>query len=145
MKVILLQDVKNLGRRYDVKDVSDGYARNVLLPKKQVEPATKEAIARLEQVQLKLSAERDGRIAKFKAEAEKLSALKLEFKLKSGEKGEAFGSVTESEIKKALAERGFPDIKLDLPKHIKTFGEHLVPADLGEGVKANLNVVVSNN
>lgn len=142
MKVILLQDVKGLGRRYDMKDVSDGYARNVLLPKKQAEPATKEAIARLERVQLKLSAEHDARISKFKAEAEKLSALTLDFKLKAGEKGEAFGSVTESEIKKALAERGFPEIKLDLPKHIKTFGEHMIPADLGEGVKAILRVVV---
>ncbi len=144
MKVILLQDIKGLGKKFEVKDVSDGYARNVLLPKKQVEPATKEATARLEQVQLKLSAERDARIAKFKAEAEKISALALEFKLKAGEKGEAFGSVTESEIKRALAERGFPEIKLDLPKHIKTFGEHLVPADLGEGIKANLKVLVSN-
>ncbi len=144
MKVIILQDIKGLGHKYDIKDVSDGYARNVLLPKRLVEPATKETLFQLEARKSKLATEREAHIAKLKGESVKLEALELKFTLKAGEKGEAFGSVTENEIQKALAERGFPDIKLELPKHIKTFGGHIVPADLGEGVKANLKLIVSS-
>ncbi len=144
MKVILLQDVKGVGKRYDVKEVSDGYARNFLLPKRVAEVATKENLDRLERQKAAWAAEREVRVAKFKEEAKKLEALVLNFTLKAGEKGEAFGSVTESDIKRELAQSGFPDVKLELPKHIKTFGEHLVPADLGEGVKANLKVIVSS-
>jgi large subunit ribosomal protein L9 len=145
MKVIILQDTKNLGKRYDIKEVSDGYARNVLLPKKIVEVATKENLERLAQKKAALEADRAARVARLSTEAGKLAALTLQFSLRAGEKGEAFGSITESDIKKELAKNGFSDLKLELPKHIKTFGEHLVPADLGEGVKATIRVAVSSS
>ncbi len=145
MKVILLQDVKGVGKKYEVKNVSDGYARNFLLLKKLAETATKENLDRLEKQRSAWTTEREARVAQLKEEAKRIEALTLHFTLKAGEKGEAFGSVTESDIGKELEKSGFPKIKLELPKHIKTFGEHLIPADLGDGVKANLKVSVNTD
>jgi large subunit ribosomal protein L9 len=145
MKVIILQDTKNLGKKYEIKEVSDGYARNVLLPKKIVEVATKENLARLAQKIAALEADRAARVARLKTVAASLANLTLRFSLKAGEKGEVFGSITESDIKKELTKNGFADVEIKLPKHIKTFGEHLVPVELGEGVKATIRVAVSGS
>ncbi len=145
MKVILLEDIKGIGNKYDVKDVSDGYARNFLLPKKLVKPATPQALKELEQLKSKLEKE-DIEFKKHLSElARKISESFLEFRLKTDERGSIFGSVTKEMILRAMREHGWlgkerVDVFLEHP--IKEFGEHKVSVDLKKGIKAELKIIV---
>src|SRR3989344_3457757 len=107
MKVILLQDIKNLGRRYEIKNVSDGYARNFLIPQKLVEPATPENLKRTETKQATLKKE----LEELRTKLEEIKqAGAIVFKVKTGERGEVFSSVTDLEIKEKLIEE-YPELK----------------------------------
>lgn len=145
MKVILLEDIKGIGNKYDVKDVSDGYARNFLLPKKMVKPATPQALKELEQLKAQMGKE-DAEFKKHLSElARKISDSYLEFQLKTDEKGSVFGSITKEMILRAMREHGWLgkeriDISLEHP--IKEFGEHKVSVDLKKGIKAELKIIV---
>ena len=139
MKVILLQDIKNLGQKTDIKEVADGYARNFLFVKKLAEPATPQSLTRREQF-LKTA---DEEIKIIQGLANKLAAEKLEFRVATGEKGEVFGSVTEKEIKLVLLERGYPkELGVILEKPIRTTGEHEITIDFGRGIKGLVKLVV---
>ncbi len=142
MKVVLLQDIKGLGKKYDIKDVSDGYARNFLIPKKLAEAATGAALKRVADLKSKMEAEREKLVAELKAEAEKIKSKKIVFKMKTGEKGEVFGSVTARDIKDELEKLGVFHATPVLSKPIKTLGETKVEINFGEGVKATIEVVV---
>jgi len=141
MKVILLKDVKGVGRKFEVKEVKDGYGRNFLLAKGLIEIATKEALNRLEAQKKVWEAERQKLLEGLKAEAARVGGIFLNFKLKVGEKGEAFGSVTRKDVELELARKGFKNLKVELERPIKTIGEHTVVADFGEGIKGGLRVI----
>ncbi|MBI2640538.1 MAG: 50S ribosomal protein L9, partial [Candidatus Sungbacteria bacterium] len=102
MKVILSQDVPNVGRKNDVKDVSDGFARNFLFPKNLAKPATEQALKALAGQKAHAEREKSEEYQRARTIAEKLKALELHFKVKLGEKGRAFGSVTAVKIRDAL-------------------------------------------
>ena len=145
MKVIFLEDVRNVGRRYEVKDVADGYARNFLFPNKLAEPATPGALKKLEA--LKAAQEKDERelLARLHEIARTLKETKLEFELKADKTGAVFGSVNKESILKALRDHGFitkERVELELKYPIKEIGEHTVVVDLKKGVKAELRIVV---
>jgi large subunit ribosomal protein L9 len=142
MKVILLQDVRGTGRKYDVKDVADGYARNFLLPKKMAIIATAAALAKLEKERALFEAKRQERIAALKKEAEKIAAAPLVFKVKIGKKNEVFGSVSAVDLERVLKGRGVRDIKIELAHPLKELGEHKITLDLGEGVKTEVTVAL---
>jgi len=143
MKIILLRDVKGIGKKFDVKEVKDGYARNFLLVRGMAEVATKGALDKLE-VQKKIwEAEHQKLVERLKAEAAQIESVVLNFKMKVGEKGEAFGSVTKKDIEMELSQKGFKDLKIELEKSIKTIGEHSVPVDLGEGIKGKLKIITA--
>jgi len=144
MKVILLEDIRGLGKRNDVKEVSGGYARNFLLPKKLAEVATGAALKRMAELKSKMDAEHEKLVTKLKAEAEKIKNEKLFFKVKTGEKGEVFGSVTARDIERELAERGIPETEAELKKPLKVLGEHTVEVNLGEGVKVEVSVLLES-
>src|SRR5687768_11157933 len=112
MKVLLLQDVRGIGRRMEIKNVADGYARNFLIARKLAIPADETALHLKEELDQTVSAE----IGKVKEVAEKLKTLQLEFIVKIGAKGEVFGSVGAEAIKKSLAEKGFSEVKIVLAK-----------------------------
>ncbi len=141
MKVILLKDIKGVGRKLDVKEVKDGYGRNFLLARGLVEAATKEALNRLEAQKKIQEAERQKLAAKLKEEAVKIEALSVNFKMKVGEKGEAFGSISRKDIEIELAKHGYKNLKIELERPIKTIGENFITVDLGENIKAKLKVV----
>ncbi|MBI2506936.1 MAG: 50S ribosomal protein L9 [Candidatus Colwellbacteria bacterium] len=105
MRVILLQDIKALGRQGDVKNVADGYARNFLLPKKLVKLATPAAIQETEKEKSKLEAQ----LASLKVGVEDMekatAAEPLTFEIRVGERGEIFGSISAHDIKVKLIER----------------------------------------
>ena len=145
MKVILLQDVKGKGKKGQMLEVSDGYARNFMLPRKLAIEATPDAINTMK-MNDKATAER---IAREKAEAlevsKKLRAMTLVVKAKGGGAGRLFGSVTNQEIADALEKNG--GIKLDKRKiviadPIKAVGTYTVTCKLGYEISAPLTVKI---
>ena len=145
MKVILLQDVKGKGKKGQMLEVSDGYARNFMLPRKLAIEATPDAINTMK-MNDKATAER---IAREKAEAleisKKLRAMTLVVKAKGGGAGRLFGSVTNQEIADALEKNG--GIKLDKRKNviadpIKSVGTYTVTCKLGYEISAPLTVKI---
>ena len=144
MKVILLQDVKGKGKKGQMLEVSDGYARNFMLPKKLAIEATPDAINTM-RMNDKATQER---IAKEKAEAlatsKKLREMTVIVKAKGGGAGRLFGSVTNAEIADALAKQG---IKLDkrkivLNETIKNVGTYTATCKLGYEISAPLTVKI---
>ena len=144
MKVILLQDVKGKGKKGQMIEVSDGYARNFMLPKKLAIEATADAI-NTKNMNDKATAER---IAKEKAEAlataNKLRAMTLTVTAKGGGQGRLFGAVTNAEIAAALEKQG---IKLDkrkivLNENIKNVGTYTATCKLGYEINAPLTVKI---
>ena len=144
MKVILLQDVKGKGKKGQMLEVSDGYARNFMLPKKLAIEATADAINTMK-MNDKATQER---IAKEKAEAlataNKLRGMTVTVTAKGGGAGRLFGSITNAEIADALAKQG---IKLDKRKivmgeTIKSVGTYTVTCKLGYEITAPLSVKI---
>ena len=145
MKVVFLQDVKGQGKKGDIKDVSDGYARNYLLPRKLASEATADT---LNAIKLKEKA-KAAQAAKEKALAEeyakKLDAVQVTVRAKAGSGGKLFGTVTNEAISKALKEQFDMDIeknKIVQGDPIKSFGSYTVKAKLGYEVSGNINLLV---
>ncbi len=140
MKIIILQDVKGLGKKFDIKNVSDGYARNFLIPKELVKIATDKSIKELETQ--KAGREKEEQKAKIELEkiARNLENQEFEFTVKTGEKSEVFGSIGKDDIKTRIV--GIKDIKINLERSIKTLGEHQVEVDLGKGIKTKIKLKV---
>ena len=146
MKVILLQDVKSLGKKGEIVNVNDGYARNFVLPKKLGVEANNKNLN-----DLKLQKNNEAKIAQenlnaAKALAEELKAGKIEVSIKVGEGGKTFGSVSSKEIAAEVKKQMNLDIdkkKIQLKDAIKTLGTHNVPVKLHPKVTAELKVVVT--
>ena len=145
MKVILKEDVDRVGKRGDIVNVSDGYARNYLIPKNLAIPATPSNVRAFENEQklLSMKAER----AKRKAEklANKIKNLSVTIEVKTGEEDKLFGAVSSVDILSALRKKGVTEvekgmIKLDEP--IKALGTHYVPIKLHPEVEVQLKVEV---
>ena len=146
MKVVLLEDVKSLGKKGDIVEVSEGYARNFLLSKKHAAPATAENLNTLKlQKANKEKIEAENLAAAKDLEA-KINASKVELKIKAGENGKTFGSVSSKEIAQALIDQCGIEVdkkKIVLPEAIKVFGTQEVAIKLHKDVTAKLKVVVS--
>ena len=145
MEVILLQDVKSLGKKGEIVKVSDGYARNFILPKQLgVEKTAKT----LNDLKLQKAAEEKHRLevlAEAKALGEEIKKQSVTLKIKSGEGGRTFGSVSTKEIAIAMKEQLKLDVdkkKLVLPEPIRTLGTTIVPVRLHPEVTAELTVKV---
>lgn len=145
MKVILLEDVKALGKKGQIVNVNDGYARNFILPKKLGLEANNKNLN-----DLKLKKANNEKIAQEQLEeaqelGKKIEAGKVELAIKVGEGGRTFGSVSTKEIAAAVKEQMGYDIdkkKIQLKEAIKTLGTHNVPVKLHTKVTAELKVVV---
>jgi large subunit ribosomal protein L9 len=144
MKVILLDDVTKVGRRGEVRDVSDGYARNYLIPKKLALSATAGNLKNLDHIKKQQDAKADRLKADAEALRAKIEALVYEERRQASEEGKLFGSVTSQDVADFLGTRGIPmerrRITLDEP--IKALGEHLVSMRLHPDVTAELRVNV---
>ena len=145
MKVILLQDVQGTGKKGEIKEVKDGYARNALFPKGLAAEATKANLNLLEQkkasAQHKIDAEREA----AESIAKKLNGKTIKVIARAGEDGKLFGSVTTKDISAALKQEGF-DIdkkKLNIIGDIKTYGTYGIEAKLYSGVGAKFSVSVA--
>ena len=141
MKVILLEDVKSLGKKGDIVNVSDGYARNAILPKKLGIEATSKNLN-----DLKLQNQHaDKNLANAKELAKTVEKQKVVVKIKAGEGGKIFGSVSTKEIAQATKEQTGLELdkkKMHLPDGIKALGTYEVPVKLHPQVTAKLTVQV---
>ena len=147
MKIILIEDVQNLGYKDDVVEVKNGYARNFLLPTKKAILATESALKQLAEKQ-KQQAQK---MAKIKADAEALAeAVKaagaLEFAVKASEEGKIYGSVSNAQVAEALAAQGFEidrrKIELKDADKISEIGTYDAIIDIYRGVEATVKVIV---
>ena len=142
MKIILLQDIGNIGRKNEIKEVKDGYARNILLPQKLVQVATAENVRKLQSEIKKHQTEKENRFAVLHSQAATLSDIVLLFPVRANEKGEIFGSVSAKEIEKSLAEKGFKNTTAILEKPLKKIGEYQIEIDLGKGIKTKVSIKI---
>ena len=145
MKIILLEDVKSLGKKGEIVNVNDGYARNFILPKKLGLEATNKNLN-----DLKLQKQNEEKVAQeildaAKELAKKIEEGKVEVKIKTGEGGRTFGSVSSKEIAVAVKEQMGYDIdkkKIQMKDSIKNLGTYIVPVKLHAKVTAELKVHV---
>ena len=145
MKVILLEDVKSLGKKDEIVEVNDGYARNFILPKKKGVESTPKNLNDLKlkkSNETKVAAEK---LAEAKAFAEELAAKQIVVKIKTGSDGRVFGSVSTKEIaQEAKAQLGYEldkkKMQLDVP--VKSEGTYNVTIKLHKDVSASLKVIV---
>ena len=134
MKVILLQDVAGRGRRYEIKDVPDGYARNFLFPHKLAEMATPLALGKLEKLKNVIRVEKETQAEMLKNSLEKISGLELVIKAKADDKGHLFSAVRVKDIAEKLKKAYQAEISEEfivLEKPIKATGEHSVTIKSG--------------
>ncbi|SHE50794.1 50S ribosomal protein L9 [Caloramator proteoclasticus] len=145
MKVILKADIKGVGKKDEVINVSDGYARNFLFPKKLAVEATEGNLRVLEEQKAKEAEKKREEIKAAQELAKKLSTLTVEVAVKVGDNGKIFGSVTSKDIADALKKQHNIDIdkkKIDLPEAIKIAGVYTVDVKVYPEVTGKLKVSI---
>ena len=145
MKVILQQDVKGHGKKGQMVEVSDGYGRNFLLPRKLAVEATAENVNTMKMQDKAKKAKEAEEKAQAQAIAEQLKGFQVKIFAKAGQGGRLFGSVTSKEISESLKEQYKLDInktKIVLPDPIKSFGSFEVKCKLGHEITGTINVLV---
>ena len=145
MKVILLQDVEGLGKKYEIKEVKNGHARNFLLPQKQAKAATKEALKWLADQKEVIEKEAEEDLKKAQELASKLDGFELNILVKVGDEGQLFESINSQKIIEKLKENGFEvkksQVKLEEP--IKDVGEFPVNISLDHNLEAEIKVIIA--
>jgi large subunit ribosomal protein L9 len=141
VKVILKDDVKTLGERGQVVNVSDGYARNFLFPRKLAVAVTESNMKALETEKKDLDSKHKRTLTIAKQQAENLSKVKVKIKAKCGDKGKLFGSITSQDLADAIKKQAGQDIpkkKISLDTPIKYLGEYKVKARIHPDVTAEI-------
>lgn len=144
MKVVLVQDVKGLGKKGELVNTSDGYARNFLFPRKLAVEANSQAMSELKNREAAEKHRIDTEIAQAKASAAKLEGKTVKLTAKAGANGKLFGSVTAKDVATVISK----EFGLELDKRkvsvedIKTFGTFPVEVKLYNGISANMFVMV---
>jgi large subunit ribosomal protein L9 len=144
MQVILLKNVPNLGKKFDLKNVKPGYARNFLIPQKLAIPATKGNLTWQEKELARLKLKEEQRIKSQKEMLKKLNNLKLEIPVKTGIKGELFEKINSSKIVEVLEKQGFKLKKenIILKESINKVGEYTIPVSFGEDFKTKVKLLI---
>ncbi len=145
MKVILKADIKGVGKKDEIINASDGYARNFLFPKNLAVEANKENMSKLKAKQDSAKYQKDKEKEEAMKIADKLSKILLKVRVKAGENGKIFGGVSAKEIAQELLKQYDIEVdkkKIDLKETIKTLGVHNVEIKLFEGVIGNLRIDV---
>lgn len=144
IEVLLVENVADLGKIGDVVRVSDGYARNFLLPKKLATPVTKAALRAIETKKVKAAAEEAARVEAFKVQADAIGRLAITLTVKAGEDDKLYGSVNVPQILEALAKENVTVEKtaVVMPEAIKALGEYNIEIKLHPEVQAALKVRV---
>lgn len=147
MKVILLQDIKNVGKKEQIIEANDGYARNYLFPKKLAIEASKDNMLKLQAKKTSEANKKKAEIEANKVIANKIEKLELQIKAKAGENGKIFGGITSKEISEELKKQHEFDIdkkKIVLKETIKSLGRFSAEIKFGDGVNAKLTINVTS-
>lgn len=145
MRVVLKKDVPSLGKAGDVKDVADGYAHNFLLPRGLATPASGGELKRVAQERATKKAKQDRAHAEAEALARRIGAMTLAFRLKAGEQGKTFGSVTNRDIADAFQRQAGIEVdrtKIHLAEPLRGLGTHEVEVRLVGDVRTRVTVVI---
>ncbi|MBI2627633.1 50S ribosomal protein L9 [Candidatus Nomurabacteria bacterium] len=154
MRIIFLQDIPRVGKKYDLKEVNDGYAVNFLLPKKLAVVATPKAVAELEMRKKEITIEREVRESLLLKNLEEIKGKTITLKGKANELGHLFSAIHKKEIIEAMKEQNHADIGEEfivLEKPIKAIGEHEIPVEIpaqggsasgGKGKKSSFKLMV---
>ena len=144
MKVILAKDIKKLGEAGKVVKVANGYARNYLIPLNLAIPATSRNISKIEIIKKQAEAEKIAMQGEYQALAQKLEKIKLTFIRKADESDHLFGSVSESDIVKALAEMEIEihSSNVNIEKHLKEIGTFDIEIEFSTEIKADIKVKI---
>ena len=148
MKVILKADIKGVGKKNEVINASDGYARNFLFPKNLAVEANAENMSKLEAQKNANQFKKETEKEDAKKLAEKMNKIMLKIQVKAGENGKIFGGVSSKEIAESLEKQQNIKVdkkKIDLKEAIKTLGIHTVDIKLHEGVIGKIKVDVRAN
>lgn len=146
MKVIFNTDVRGQGKKGEMKEVSDGYARNYLMPRGLASPATADAVNALKLKEKAKAAQMAKEKAAAEENAKRLSGVVVQISARAGQGGRLFGAVTSQEIAEALREQHGIEIeknKIVQAESIKQFGSYEVKAKLGYEVSGTINVLVT--
>jgi len=145
MKVVLLKDVKNIGKRDEILNVSDGYARNFLFPQKLAVEATPGALKEIERKRAAQDAREAERVAEAKEKAARLAGKTITLAVKCGEKGRLYGSVTAAEVADALEQQhgiAVDKRKIELGDSIREVGVREISVWLYTGVTTSMKLSV---
>lgn len=144
MQVVFLQNIKNIARKGDIKNVKDGYYFNFLLPRKLAVQATPAKVKEMESMRQKQAMEKEKVMEQAAEVIEKLKGLKVSIKAKShGDK--LYGSITEKEISEAIAKEAKVELEpkyLKLSEHIKVAGTYEIPVNLSEEYKTTVTITI---
>ena len=144
MIIILLKDVENIGKKYEVKEVKDGYARNFLIPQGLAEPATKEALKKLEIQKEREEKEAEDGLKEIQSLTSSIDGQDITIAVKIGKEDQLFESITPQKILEGLKKLGF-DIKkrqIELAEPIKTLGEFPVKIKFEHNLEAEITVII---
>lgn len=144
MRVVFLKDIPKIGKKYEIKNVSDGYARNFLFPNKLAEVATEDKIKQLENLKDSLQKEKQKKTLEFQKIIEKIHTAKIAFYLKSDEKGSVFGAIKEADITNKLKDFGLnlkPE-QILIDKHLKSLGEHKIKIKFSPEIEAEIKIII---
>jgi len=145
MKVILVKDVENLGKKYDVKEVKNGYGRNFLLPQKLAKAATKKALKWLEDQKEVINKEAEEELKMAQELASNLDGVEVAISVKIGEEGQLFESINNQKIAEKLKEMGFELKKsqIKLAEPIKELGEFPIKVGLEHNLEVEISLIIT--
>ena len=145
MKIILKQNMEKIGQAGEVVEVSDGFARNFLIPQGKAISFSAGNFKQIEYLKKREVEQRDGELKEVKELAVKISNISLEIKVKAGEEGKLFGSVTSKDIVEVLLKEHGIELdkkKLNLKESLKKLGVHIVPINLYKDVTPQIKVTL---
>jgi len=145
MRVILLEDIKDLGKKYEVKEVKDGYARNSLIPKGLVKIADAKAMKWLEEQKEAEAKKAELELKGFQEMASNIDGMEVIIPIKVGDEGQLFEKVTAQKISEKLKELGFEvkKEKIDLPEPIAEIGDFPVKIKFEHNLESEIQVIVT--
>jgi large subunit ribosomal protein L9 len=144
MKIILLKDIKNLGKKWDIKEVALGHARNFLLPQNLAKEATQKDIAEIEAQKEKLAQEAETDLLQMEQLVKRLEGQMVEISSKASDEGTLYAAVSSAKIAAALKAKGFEIDKNQIKtSHIKELGEHEVVIELDHGLEAHITLIIN--
>ncbi|MSU60623.1 MAG: 50S ribosomal protein L9 [Candidatus Staskawiczbacteria bacterium] len=145
MKVILLKDIENIGKKYEIKDVKDGYAKNFLLPQDLVKLATKDAIKWVESQKEVMEQEAEEDLKKIQELASQIDGIEVTLPMKVGDDGQLFESVNNAKIAEKLKEMGYEvkKTKIALAKPLKETGEFPIKVNLDHNLEVEIKLIIT--